>query len=179
MDGNSAMGPQQSGVAQGVESKRSVPGQSGVKRPWGIYLVAFWCFFGLMGGTYVLFRLLLSVVQERMPELEPLLGLGYLAVGLGLIIGVLRLYRLGLILCAVLMGLWGAFQLLSSLTFLLADQASPQILIFKLFYGLPSLACAWYCVRPSILRLAREQGEYRKQRAMHKYAQKRMLKGKR
>jgi len=160
----------------GNEKQEGIKGP--VKKPWGIYLVAAWCFFGLGGFTNIIFKSFLSTIKEDSPQLAPLVGLVYGVALIGLVVGTLKLNRFWLILCAALMGLLALFQLFSIGTFVIADQISISILVLKLFYVIPSIACAWYCARPSLLKTSNDYTAYKKQLAMQKYVQKKLVQGK-
>jgi len=147
-----------------------------VNKPWGIYLVAVWCFFGIGGFTNPLFKSLISSAQDS-PQLVPVIGLLYIGGLLGLIVGTLKLNRFWLVLCALLMGLIGVFQLLSIVTFVLVGQVTIPMLVIKIFYAVPSCACAWYCARPSFLNMASNYTVYKKQVAMQKHVQKQLMRG--
>lgn len=146
-------------------------------KPWGIYLVAIWCFFGIGGFTNPLFKSLMLRAQDS-SQLVALIAFLYIGVLLGLIVGTLKMNRFWLISCAVLVGLIGIFQLITIGTFILAGQMTIQILSIKLFYAIPSFICAWYCARPSLLELASNYTTYKKQLAMQKYVKKQLVRGK-
>lgn len=136
---------------------------SNVKRPWPLFLMALWSFFGI--GSF-----LSSLNQTLFSENETLLQLAFIAtIGatIALMYFLVKFNRNALIVFAVLSFALAAFQIFNVITILLTNGFNP-IVYFLLYYIIPSFALGWLAFTKKYSSSAKKYTEYEKQEAMRK-----------
>ena len=140
-----------------------------VRRPWYVYLMAIWAFFGIGGFSMSLSR----VLSIGNPQILPILGSIVLAFIIVLIVNIIKMKKVFLIVfgvCSTILVLWHGFNLFRMLSS--GGQFNPMIFFF-LFYLIPSIVMAALSLRPKFLSLADNFRKYENQEAMMKIAMKR------
>jgi len=136
-----------------------------VSRPWYLYLMAAWAFFGVGGYAMSLSR----TITRSNQQFGQIVSIMALIFAIVLIVNIIRMNKKFLIINGVLClltALWGSFTLVR---ILLIKPGSPVIFLL-LFYILPSALVALVSFRPKFLTIADHYGKYRDQEMMRKTA---------
>ncbi len=137
-----------------------------VYRPWYVYLMAIWAFFGIGGVSLSLTR----YFAEGDPLILQVCGVAAIGFTIVLIVNIIRMKKLFLfifgILCAMV-AIWQGMNLLGALYTIGSDIS---IIIFFLFYIIPSIIMAILSLRPKFLSLAAKYSDYRNQESIRKIA---------
>lgn len=136
-----------------------------VSKPWYVYLMAIWAFFGVGGYAMSLSR---TIMRENQ-QYGQILSIIALVFTIYLIVNIIRMNKKFLLingaLCSLL-ALWGCFVIVQ---IFLVKPGSPAIYLL-LFYILPSVLVAFLSFRSKFLKIADQYGRYRDQEMMRKAA---------
>lgn len=148
---------------QQTESEATIQGiPKAVPRPWIIYLMSVWAFFGI--GSF-----LTSVVKVMFRENQSLLqiaSVSVMALSLLLVVCVFQMRQRFIMIFGILcigLALW---QSLNAVSVLLSENPSQPILVFQLFYIIPSLLFASLALRPNLLASAKGYRAYKEFESM-------------
>ena len=139
--------------------------QMSVSKPWYLYLMAVWAFFGVGGYAMSLSR---TVLRENQ-QFGQLLSITVLVFIILLIIKIVRMNKKFLIINGVLCSLIALWCGSILVRLLLIKPGSPAVYLL-LFYILPSAIVAFVSFRPSFLAVADRYGIYRNQEMLRKAA---------
>lgn len=152
-----------------LESKRSaIPTE--VKKPWYVYLMVIWSFFGI--GSFL--STVARSVASQNQQLSQVASLGTIVFTIVLVIYVFKMHRIFLIIFGVLSASLAVWQTINALGILLSDNPSNPIIYFMFYYILPSVLLAIAALRPKLLNLAVDYRLYKNHEAMRKASLKAM-----
>jgi hypothetical protein len=139
-----------------------------VSRPWYVYLMALYAFFGIAGFA----TSLSSVLFAANPDILTISRIIVLLVAIALVVNIIKMEKKYLItfgICCILLGVW---QILNIGAVLLsgAFQKLPAAAVLLLFYVIPSCAMAVLVFRPKFLSIADKYSKFKKHEAMTKIA---------
>mgnify|MGYP000083920182 CR=1 FL=1 len=138
--------------------KEELEDQIIVKRPWGVYFVAFWTFFGLSIMIRASTLMLLSMfdLTERQFELG---SHGSTLLLLYLTFGVILLNKPATYILTAILTLVSIFQTYSIFAFLIDGDFENRVIGLKLILLVFSAASAWYLLRPKFRLLSSKYRE--------------------
>lgn len=144
-----------------------------VSRPWYVYLMALYAFFGVAGFA----TSLSSVLFASNPDILKFSRLIVLLITIALVVNIIKMEKKYLItfgICCILLAVW---QILNIGAVLVsgAFQKLPAVTIILLFYVIPSCAMAALTFRPKFLSIADKYRKFKKQEAMTKIAMKKTV----
>ncbi len=129
-----------------------------VKRPWGVYLVAFWVFFGLSMAIKAHTTLALSMFDLTERQLEVSLH-GTTLFVLYLTCGVILLNKTAIHILLGVLALVSVSQLSSAFNFFIDGETENKFIALKVLMSIFSGACAFYLLRSEFRVLS---DDYRK-----------------
>jgi len=137
-----------------------------ISRPWYVYLIALWSFFGV--GSFILsVARLLAGGNQSILKFAPIVALIFSIV---ILVNVIQMKRKFLIIFGVLcilIALWNSFGLISAIHSL---GLSNPIIFLLLFYIIPSIAMAAVTLRPKFLNRADQFCKQKTQDSIRKSA---------
>ena len=139
--------------------------QSKMKKPFPVYFMALWAFFGVGSFLSVLCR---SAFSENETLLQ-VSALAVLGISITLAYFLLKFNNHSLRLFGILCVALAAFQLLNIASILLTRGFQPSI-YFSLYYVIPSLILAWPAFSNEYQELASQLATNNQQEAMRKTA---------
>lgn len=146
-------------------NERSV--QVKVKKPWGIYLVAFWVYLSLSIIISPFTRTVLPTFGLNEVTLQ-ILTHGSNLFLLYLICGVTLMQKVAIYLVIAIFSCLSLFQTYSMITFISVGHIPYNIMGFKLFLILFSSISVWYLSRPDFREKFNEYKEFKKSESIKK-----------
>lgn len=144
-----------------------------VSRPWYVYLMALYAFFGVAGFA----SSLSTVLFASNPDILNISKIIVLLFAIALVVNIIKMKKKYLVtfgICCILLGAW---QILNIGAVLVsgAFQKLPAAAILLSFYVIPSCAMAALIFRPKFLSIADKYRSFKKQEAMTKIAMKKII----
>ena len=149
-----------------------------MKRPFGVYLVAFWFFLGIFSFTWSsMSRVLLPKLIENQTIVQ-LITVSVFIFFMYVIVGIIQVkfpQRIMAIGVFLLVSLYQTFAIISFLLVPVIEKKHIFIISYKAFIVVPSVVCVVYLLRRKFRAYAKEYLEWKKQNAMYKYVQKKSM----
>ena len=136
------------------------------RRPWIVYLMAIWAFFGISSYLLTIAR----VLGRSYPPISASGGLAVIVFSIFLIVYILQMRRRVIILFGFLCTALALWQSLNIINYLLSDSPTNPIVFLILYYIIPSGILAFVSLRPSFLKTADQYYAYREFKAREKAA---------
>ncbi len=150
-----------------------------MKRPFDVYLVAFWFFLGIISLTWSsMSRALLPKLIEDQTTVQ-LINVSVFVFLIYVIAGIIQVKFPQRIISITIFSIVSLYQAFAIITFLLVPEIEKKhiiIIFYKAFIVIPSVACVVYLLRQKFREYAKEYLGWKKQDAMHKYVQKQAMK---
>ena len=134
-----------------------------VKKPWALFSMALWTFFGFGGFLSSLTKVMFSNNET----LLQIVFCGIISIVIALIYFLLKFNRKALMIFAALSFALALFQVFNIARILLTIGFNP-IIYFLLFYVIPSIFLGWLAVTKKYLSLATQYEKYKKQQDKYK-----------
>ena len=128
------------------------------KKPWVIYLMAIWSFFGI--GSYL--STIVRVIGRDNQALLQFGCIGVLLFAIALIVYVLRMNRVAIILFGCLCMALALWQTVNVANVLISQGTGNPIVYLFLYYIIPSTILAIVALRPSFLKNATQYTKNKK-----------------
>jgi len=145
-----------------------------VKRPRGVYPVAFWFYFGIAG---LIWNPISKVVlpktiqnQDIITAIKTTVLIGVLLV----IIGIIQVKKISRNIALALFGLLSVYQVYAIVAFLILGPVESKVIGYKLLLTVPSICCVIYLLLPSFRIRAKEFLVYKEEEAERKRILKQM-----
>jgi len=138
---------------------------STVKKPWPLYFMALWSFFGIGGFLSSASR----VIFSQHEHILPIASLTALAVPIVLVYFLVKFNRHALIVFAILAISLALFQLFNIASILLTEGYNP-IILFMLYYVVPSIILSPFAISKKYRELSLQYELYQKQENMRRSA---------
>ena len=148
-----------------------------MKRPIGVYFVAFWFYFGFVG---MIWNPITKIVLPKITQDQNIISFVTLVgalISILIIVGIFQVKVASRNIAITLLGLLSLYQLFAISTFIIYGPINWQVIGYKLFLTIPSILCVVYLVRPSFRTYAKEFLEFKDQEAERKKILKRMPQG--
>ncbi len=145
-----------------------------MKRPFGIYLVAFWFYFAISG---LVWKPISNIILKNIFENQDIINAIGAAGSIGaivVIIGIIQLKTLPNNIAIAMFSLLFVYQAIAIFGFLTLDEFYWQIVVYKLFLAIPSALCVAYLARNSFREYAVEFRAYKEQESYKKMIAKKM-----
>jgi hypothetical protein len=160
--------PYKTPEAELESSSQGIPRE--IKRPWAVYFMALWSFFGITGFLTTAIR----VLSQGNQEVLQIGSLAILVFAVILIIYILQMRRYFIVVFAllcILLALWQTFNLIDVL---LSENPGNPIIYLLFFYIVPSVILATLALKPRFLELADNYRKFKHFESMQKASVKAM-----